>query len=111
VSPGFFENAGEGGKIELGTAYQNLALVYAQQGRPKQALQAVNLALAAWNRALPPDHPFIVYGLSTKIVIYQKLRAFREAEQVIPEALRLGPARFGPDHPERMILLTNSAGV
>lgn len=48
-----FTKAGEGYKIELGSAYQNLAVVYLDLGKPKRALDSVNLALAIWNEALP----------------------------------------------------------
>jgi hypothetical protein len=106
-----FEHAQETNAIDLGSAYQNLAVVYAQQRKPKPALGAVNLALATWNQALPADHPFIVYGLSTKILVYQELKAFQKAEQIIPEALELAVSRFGPDHPERVILLNTAAAV
>jgi tetratricopeptide (TPR) repeat protein len=41
-----FEKAGESQGIELGTAYQNLAVVYALRGKPRKALDAVKMALA-----------------------------------------------------------------
>jgi tetratricopeptide (TPR) repeat protein len=106
-----FEKAGEGSKIELGSAYQNLAVVYARQGRSKQALNALTLADTAWNDAVPANQEFEVYGLSTRIVVYQKVRAFREAEEIIPKVLKLGLSRFGADHPERVRLLSTCAGV
>jgi Flp pilus assembly protein TadD len=74
-------------------------------------LEAVTNALASWNKVFPANHPFLVHGLSTKIVILKERRAFQEAEQIIPEALKLALILYGPDHPERMFLLNNSAGV
>jgi tetratricopeptide (TPR) repeat protein len=106
-----FANAGERYKIDLGTAYQNLAVVYADLGQPKRALEAITLALATWNEVLPPDHPFIVYALSTKVVAYTELKMFKSAEPIIPQMLRLGLSRFGPTHPERVILLNNAAAL
>jgi len=97
--------------VPIGQAYQNLALVYALQGKTKPALNAINLALAAWNQALPPDHPFKVYALSIQIVVYLKMKAYRQAEENIPHVLELGLARFGRDHPVRVILLNNAASV
>lgn len=76
-----FEKAGESSRMDLGSAYQNLAVAYALRGKPRKALDAVNLALATWKQALPPDHPFIVYALSAKVVAYNKLKAFRQAER------------------------------
>jgi hypothetical protein len=53
----------------------------------------------------------MVYGLSTKIAIYQELRTFEEAEKIIPRAIDLALIRLGPDHPDRMMLLDNCADV
>ena len=106
-----YEHTKDADAIDLGTAYQNLAVVYAREGKPKTALNLVNRALATWNQVLPPDHPFIVYALNTKIFAYQKLKDFRKAEEAIPEALELAASRFGPDHPERLTLLNNAAVV
>jgi tetratricopeptide (TPR) repeat protein len=89
-----FEKAGAASRIELGSAYQNLAVVYALRGKPRKALDAVNLALATLEQALPPNHPFIVYALSTKVVACNKLKAFRQAEEMIPEMLRLGESNL-----------------
>ena len=97
--------------ISLGNAYQNLAVVYAKRRKLKQALDAVSRAIACWNRSLPANHPFLAYALSTKIVIYQEMRSLLDAEQVIPEALKLARIWFGPDRPEFMVLLNNCAGV
>jgi tetratricopeptide (TPR) repeat protein len=105
------ENAGEPNRIHLGTAYQNLAVVEVLRKRPKQALDAIRLALTAWHEVLPSDHPFMVYGLSTEIAVYRDLRQFRNAEAIIPDALRQCLSRFGPDHPERVILLNSAAKV
>jgi tetratricopeptide (TPR) repeat protein len=101
----------EANRVHLGTAYQNLAVVEVLRKRPKQALDTIRLALTAWHEVLPPDHPFMVYGLSTEIAAYRDLRQFRDAEAIIPEALRRCLSSFGPDHPERVILLNNAAKV
>jgi tetratricopeptide (TPR) repeat protein len=81
------------------------------RGKPQQAVAAVNLALATWNRALPPNHPFVVYALSTKVVAYNELKAFRQAEEMIPEMLRLAESQFGANHPQRAIALSDAAAV
>jgi tetratricopeptide (TPR) repeat protein len=60
---------------------------------------------------LPPDHPFVVYALSTKVVVYNKLKAFRQAEEIIPEMLRLAESQFGANHPQRAIVLNDAAAV
>jgi tetratricopeptide (TPR) repeat protein len=106
-----FESNGEGNGLSLASAYQNLAVVYTSQGKLKKALDAVSSALTAWNRELPPNHPFLVDALATKIVIYGRLKSLPQAEAIIPETLELSLSRFGPDNPVRAILLSNVAEI
>jgi tetratricopeptide (TPR) repeat protein len=98
-------------KIDLGTAYQNLAILYTLRGRPKQALTTINLAVATWDRTLPPNHPYLVYAESTKMLIYTRLKFFREGEELMPHMLAHGESRFGRNHPERVVLLNNAAAL
>jgi hypothetical protein len=60
---------------------------------------------------LPPDHPFFVYALSTEVVAYAKLKELRQAENIIPEMLKLGESRLGVNHRQRVTLLNNAAAV
>ena len=106
-----FKRNGAGSRMNLASAYENLAVVYSAQGKLRQALNTVDLALAAWNEELPPDHPFLVDALAAKIVIYVKLKDFKRAEQMIPEMLQSSVSRFGANNPARAILLNNAAGV
>ena len=106
-----FKEAEDGNRVDLGSAYQNLAAVYAMQGKPKQALDAGNSALSVWSHELPPGHPFVVDALGTKMVAYRKLKAFRQAEELIPQTLERSAAAFGPGHRMRIILLNNAAAV
>ena len=106
-----FEENGAGSRMNLASAYENLAVVYSGQGKLRQALDTLDLALRAWNEELPPKHPFLVDALAAKVVIYVKLRDFKRAEQMIPEMLEASVSRFGANNPERAILLNNAAGV
>jgi tetratricopeptide (TPR) repeat protein len=81
--------------ITIGQAHHNLARVYALQGKTKPALNEINLALAAWNQALPSDHPFIVYALSTKIVVCLKMKASTSRSDHSPST-RIGFISFRP---------------
>ncbi len=45
-----FEKAGKPSQMDLGCAYQNLAVVYALRGKPREALDAVDRALQSGNR-------------------------------------------------------------
>jgi tetratricopeptide (TPR) repeat protein len=108
---GVMEKAGEGNRIELGTAYLNLAGAYLAKGKAKKALELVALALAAWKQVLPSNNPFTVYALSLEMLGYEKLKAYREAEALIPETLEVGLSQLGPDHPDRVMLLDIGASV
>jgi tetratricopeptide (TPR) repeat protein len=96
-------------KVDLATAYQNVALIQALRGHPRKALATIDLALATWSQVQPPQHPSVVYALCTKMVVYVKLKAFRQGEELMPHLLALGESVFGHNHPQRVILLNNAA--
>jgi tetratricopeptide (TPR) repeat protein len=108
---GIMEKAGEGNKIELGSAYVNLAGAYLAKGNAKKALELIALARATWKQVLPSNSSFIVYALGLEMLSYEKLKAYREAEALIPEVLELGVAQLGPRHPDRVMLLHIAASV
>jgi len=96
-------------KIDLATAYQNVAVIQALRGHPRKALATIDLALATWSQVPPPQHPSVVYALSTKMMVYTKLKTFKQGEELIPHVLALGESLLGHNHPERVILLNNAA--
>jgi tetratricopeptide (TPR) repeat protein len=108
---GIMEKAGEGNRIELGGAYANLAGAYLAKGNAKKALELVALALATWKQVLPSNNSFTVYALCIEMLGYEKLKAYREAEGLIPETLELAVAQLGPSHPDRAMLLHLAASV
>ena len=105
------EKAGEGNRIELGSAYLNLAGAYLANGKGKKALELVASARVAWKQVLPANNPFKVYVLSMEMLGYEKLKAYREAEALIPEMLEVGLTQLGPSHPDRVMLLVIAASV
>jgi serine/threonine-protein kinase len=108
---GIMEKAGEGNRIELGTAYVNLAGEYLAKGNPKRALRLVASARATWKQVLPSSNPFTVYVLTVEMLSYKKLKAYREAEALIPEILEVRAPQLGPSHPDRVMLLNIAASV
>jgi hypothetical protein len=80
-------------------------------GKVRQALETLDLALAAWSGELSPNHPFPVDALAAKMVACMKPRDFEKGGQLIPETPELGISRFGPDRPARAILLNSAAGA
>jgi len=108
---GIMKKAGEGSRIELGSAYANLAGAYLEIGKAKKALELVALALATWKQVLPAGNSFVVYALSIEMLSYEKLKAYRQAEALIPEILGRGVSQLGPSHPNHVVLLNLAASV
>jgi tetratricopeptide (TPR) repeat protein len=108
---GIMKKAGEGSRIELGSAYVNLAGAYLAMGKGKKALDLVALAFATWKPVLPSRNSFTVYALTIEMVGYEKLKAYRQAEALIPEILGAGVAQLGPNHPDHVVLLNLAASV
>jgi len=96
-------------KVDLATAYQNVAIIQALRGHPRKALATIDLSLATWSQVPPPQHPSVVYALSTKMMVYTKVKTFKQGEELIPHVLALGESLLGHNHPERVILLNNAA--
>jgi tetratricopeptide (TPR) repeat protein len=105
------KNAGEGYRIELGTAYANLAGAYLARGNAKKALELISLAFATWKQVLPSDNTFTVYAVSLEVLSYEKLKRYGTAEALIPEMLEMGVSGLGVSHPDRARLLDVAASV
>jgi tetratricopeptide (TPR) repeat protein len=105
------KKAGEGSRIELGGAYLNLAGAHLARGKAKKALELVALALATWKPVLPSHNSFTVYALTMEMLGYEKIKAYREAEALIPETLEMGVSQLGPNHPDHVMLLNIAASV
>jgi tetratricopeptide (TPR) repeat protein len=108
---GIMKNAGKGNRIELGTAYVNLAGGYLARGNAKKALKLISLAFATWKQVLPVNNTFTVYPLSLEVLSYEKLKSYGKAEALIPEMLEMGASRLGASHPDRVVLLDIAASV
>jgi hypothetical protein len=52
-------------KVDLATAYQNVAVIQALRGHSRKALATIDLALAAWSQVPPPPHPSFIDALCT----------------------------------------------
>jgi tetratricopeptide (TPR) repeat protein len=52
-----------------------------------------------------------VYALSMEMLGCEKIKAYREAEALIPETLEMGVSQLGPNHPDRVMLLNIAASV
>lgn len=97
-------------KADLATAYQDVANIQALRGRLKQALATIDLAVAMWSQIPARGHPSIVYALSTQLIVYTKLKAFAQGEELIPRLLALrGSSLLDRDHPEWVTILNNIA--
>ena len=52
-----FKRGGDPTTLELGSAYQNLAVVYALRGEKREAMNALDAALSTWKPILAPNAP------------------------------------------------------
>lgn len=86
---------GESHRVELGTAYVNLAGAYLAEGNVNKLLESVSLALAIWKRVLPSDNSLVVDAISLELLGYEKVKAYREAEALVPELLPGGRVQCG----------------
>jgi hypothetical protein len=96
-------------KVDLATAYQNVANIQLLRGHARKALTTIDLALAVWSQIPPPEHPSMVYALITKMMVCARLKAFRQGEELAPRLRALGESLLGHIHPERVILLNSVA--
>jgi tetratricopeptide (TPR) repeat protein len=108
---GIMKNVGRGNRIELGTAYVNLAAGYLARGNAKKALKLISLAFGTWKQVLPFNNAFTVYPVSLEVLSYERLKLYGRAEALIPEMLEMGVSRLGPNHPDRVVLLDIAASV
>jgi tetratricopeptide (TPR) repeat protein len=97
--------------VELGTAYVNLAGAYLAAGNPNKVLELVSLALRIWQQILPSDNSFVLYATSLEVLAYEKLKAYREAEALVPELLREGGSQVASSQPDRIIYLSVAASL
>ena len=77
----------------------NLAALYADQGRYADAEPLYKRALAIREKALGPDHPDVATSLNNLAELYRDQGRYADAEPLYKRALAIYEKALGPDHP------------
>ncbi|BCL79619.1 tetratricopeptide repeat protein [Ktedonobacteria bacterium brp13] len=77
----------------------NLANLYAEQGKYAEAEQLYQRALRIWEQSLGPVHPDVAYPLSGLASLYYQQGKYAEAEPLYQRAVRIREQSLGPVHP------------
>jgi tetratricopeptide (TPR) repeat protein len=85
--------------VELvGTALNNLALLYYAQGRYAEAEPLYKRGLAIYEKALGPDRPDVGTALNSLAELYRAQGRYPEAEPLYKRAIDIIEKALGPDH-------------
>ena len=78
----------------------NLAGLYAHQGRYADAEPLYKRALAIREKALGPDHPDVAASLNNLAELYANQGRYADAEPLYKRSLAISEKALGPDHPD-----------
>ena len=93
----------------LATSLNNLALLYATQGKYDQAEPLYKRSLAIREKALGPHHPDVAASLNNVAELYRAQGKYDQAEPLYQRSLASWEKALGPDHPDVATALENYA--
>jgi CHAT domain-containing protein/tetratricopeptide (TPR) repeat protein len=93
----------------VGTALNNLALLYESQGHYAEAEPLYKRALAILEKSLGPDRPDVGKSLSNLAQLYSAQGRYAEAEPLFKRALAIDEKALGADHLDFATDLNNLA--
>jgi CHAT domain-containing protein/tetratricopeptide (TPR) repeat protein len=93
--------------LQVGTALNNLGLLYRAQGRYAEAEPLYLRYLGIREKAFGPDHPNVVTALNNLAVLYKVQGRFTEAERLYKRSLAIREKVLGPESPHVGTLLGN----
>ena len=95
------------------TAYSlnDLAWLYQDIGRNKQADELIRRTIAIREKALGADHPEVAFSLVILAGIQEKLGNPKDAEPLYRRALAIQEAKLGPNHPDLATTRANLGGL
>jgi CHAT domain-containing protein/Flp pilus assembly protein TadD len=94
---------------DVGTALNNLAIVYRDKSDYARAEPLYQRALAVREKALGQWHPEVAATLSNLALLYSDRGEYAEAEPLYQRALGICEKTLGPEHPDLAYPLTNLA--
>ena len=95
----------------IATPLNNLAMIYASQGRHDEAEQLYIRSIKIHEKELGSDHPEVALKLNNIAELYRAKGRYKEAESNHRRALAIREQVLGPDHPDTGISLNNLAMI
>ena len=92
-----------------GWLFNNRGAMRAAQGRLRESVDDLYLAIAAKERALGPDDPDVGISLANAASFLDELGESARAANLIERAVRITQDTLGPDHPTVALPLANQA--
>lgn len=96
---------------DTATVYNNLAVVYRDQGKYKKAEELHEKSLRIRKRVLGEEHPDTATSYSNLAGVYGYQGEYRKAEELYQKSLRISKRVLGEEHPDTAINYNNLAGV
>jgi tetratricopeptide (TPR) repeat protein len=84
-----------------------LAMIYAGEGREKEAESLYKESAEHLERLLGPDHPETANSLSGLAKLYMTQKRYSEAEPLVRRALAIREKSFDPEHPDVAVSLND----
>ncbi len=95
---------------DLGTLYQEQALILLRRGRFAQAEETYRRALGLLEQDLGPNHPRITPALAGLAIVHRRQGDFAAAREAYERVLEIRSRAYGHDHP-RVATALNNLGV
>ena len=92
---------------EIATSYNNIGLVYSDQGNYAKALEYSKKSLAIRLKVLEPDHPDVALSYNNIGSVYFNQGNYAKALEYSKKALDIKLKVLGPDHPDVAISYNN----
>lgn len=84
--------------LRVADAANDLAVVYANSGKPVEAELLFSRALVIGEKGLGPDHPGVGATVQNLGILYATQERFREAEPLLKRSLAINLKEFGGKH-------------
>jgi len=84
--------------LRVADAANDLAVVYANSGKPVEAELLFNRALVIGEKGLGPDHPGVGATVQNLGILYATQERYREAEPLLNRSLAINLKQFGGKH-------------
>jgi tetratricopeptide (TPR) repeat protein len=91
--------------LRVADAANDLAVVYANSGKPLEAELLFSRALAIGEKGLGADHPGVGATIQNLGILYATQERYREAEPLLKRSLAINLKEYGGNHPRTALSL------